>query len=428
MPSRTLAACRACAAPVEPVLDLGRQPAMGAFAPTGDPSGTTFAPLRFGICNACGLAQLEGDGPDEDDDPNAPSPTSSATMAAHARGFVAELAAPAGPSRDRRVLELASHGGHLRPFFREAGVATTVLERSEERATRLAEDGADVFLDAAFGTDDGTALQGAAAFDLVVDHYLLAHVPRPAAAVAALADLVAVDGTLVLEFDHLLPTVAGLQFDAIRHGHHSYLTLSWVQRELGRHRFRVVRATPQPVYGGALRVWARPGAETTDPGVARIVAAEAAAGLGGAAGFTKFVAGVDEIRRATVAHLTALREAGRPAVGYGAPARGVTFLNALGIGPDLLEVTADRATAKHGHVIAGVGVPIVAPEDLRERTPTDVLVLTWDLAAEIRSGAPWVEERGGRFIVAVPELAVVGEDGRHAPINPGDGVRTGGAP
>jgi hypothetical protein len=82
-------------------------------------------------------------------------------------------------------------------------------------------------------------------------------------------------------------------------------------------------------------------------------------------------------------------------------------LNALGIGPDLLSVTADRAESKQGRAIPGVGLPIVAPDELRSLLPADVLVLAWDLAEEIRAAMPWVEEDGGRWLVAVPELAVV---------------------
>ena len=55
----------------------------------------------------------------------------------------------------------------------------------------------------------------------------------------------------------------------------------------------------------------------------------------------------------------------------------------------------------------GVGLPIVAPDELRGYLPADVLILAWDLADEIRAGMPWVEEGGGRWLVAVPKLAVV---------------------
>jgi hypothetical protein len=161
------------------------------------------------------------------------------------------------------------------------------------------------------------------------------------------------------------------------------------------------------VYGGALRVWARRARAKDHPDVQWAAVAESNALIDHARGFEPFIAGVERIRDRTIAHLENRRAAGRPVVGYGAPARAVTFLNALRIGPDLLPVTADRAVSKQGRVIPGVEVPIVAPEALRDRPPSDVLVLNWDLAGEIRIENAWIQERGGRMLVAVPELAVV---------------------
>jgi hypothetical protein len=36
--------------------------------------------------------------------------------------------------------------------------------------------------------------------------------------------------------------------------------------------------------------------------------------------------------------------------------------------------------------------------------PADVLVLAWDLVDEVRDALPWVEQNGGRFVVAVPGI------------------------
>ena len=411
-----LVPCRACGAPTTFVLDLGNQPQAGLYPAPSDANHVPVFPLTLVLCSRCGLAQLDGDGPDEVDDPAAPPPTSSATIAAHARAMVSELVARGLASRDRRVLELASHRGYLRPFFAERGIETTVLAVDATEARRLSADGALVLVVAGFGggavADAGTADHGARGFDLIVDHYLLSHLDRPRAALATLSGMLEPDGMLVLETDHLLSIVEGCQFDAIRHGHRSYLSLSWLRRELEAVDLHVVDARIEPVYGGALRVWARRvkrGAvgDTVDQ-VATIAAREEAAGIATAVGLARFATNVDRVRTAVRTYLEDSRAGGRRVVGYGAPARAVTFLNAAGIGPDLLSVTADRASSKQGRVVPGVGLPIVAPDELRGHLPADVLVLAWDLADEIRAGIPWVEEGGGRWLVAVPELAVVG--------------------
>jgi SAM-dependent methyltransferase len=414
------APCRACDGPTSLVLDLGDQPQAGLFPEPTAAAAVPLFRLSLALCARCHLVQLDGDGPGEVEDPAAPPPTSSATVGAHARAMVGELVAQGLATRNRRVLELASHRGYLRPFLAEAGIETTVLAPEPEEAGRLAADGARVLERHGFAAvgyaDPRPRDANGEPFDLIVDHYLLSHLDRPRAALATLSALLGPDGAFVLETDHLLSIVEGCQFDAIRHGHRSYLSLSWLSRELESVGLRVVDARIEPVYGGALRVWARrPGrGHVVDPGgrVRTIMEGEEATGIASADGLARFATNVDRVRSAARTYLEHQRSAGRRVVGYGAPARAVTFLNAAGIGAGLLTVTADRAASKHGRVIPGVQLPIVTPDDLRARQPDEVLVLAWDLADEIRASMPWLEDEGGRWLVALPELAIVGPGGR----------------
>ncbi len=264
-------------------------------------------------------------------------------MAAHARRFVDDLVERGLASPSQRILSLASHGGHLEPFLRERGSSATVVERP-------------LWIPSA----------PAGAYDLVVDSYLLAHLEDPRAALARLAILLAPGGTLALEFDDLTATLESGQWDAIGHGHPTYLSMSWLRSEFAALGLEVVDATRQPVYGGAIRLFARHG-RGSDQAVEALLARDAAARADRPAGLEPLALALQRARRDVVAHLQAARAAGRRVVGYGAPSRAITFLNALGIGPELLPGIADRAAAKQGRIVPGVGIPIHAPETLVDR-------------------------------------------------------------
>jgi hypothetical protein len=103
---------------------------------------------------------------------------------------------------------------------------------------------------------------------------------------------------------------------------------------------------------------------------------------------------------------------------YGAPARATTLLNWYGIGPELIEFTADASPTKQGRFIPGVRLPIRSPGELLAARPDDVLILAWDLADEIADYLRPVRERGGRLLVPVPRLAVLDEDGTRRPASP----------
>ena len=138
----TVVPCRACGGRTTLVLDLGNHPQAGLYPAPSDASNLPLFPLTLVLCSRCGLAQLNGDGPDEVDDPAAPPPTSSATIAAHARAMVGELVAQGLALHESRVLELASHRGYLRPFFAEGGIETTVLAVDAKEEARLTAAGA----------------------------------------------------------------------------------------------------------------------------------------------------------------------------------------------------------------------------------------------------------------------------------------------
>ena len=89
------------------------------------------------------------------------------------------------------------------------------------------------------------------------------------------------------------------------------------------------------------------------------------------------------LRTELVAHLQQARVAGRKVAAYGAGSKSCTLLGAAGIGPDLLPYTADLSPAKHGRAIPGVRVPIISPDELVARAPEEVVILTWDIAAEV---------------------------------------------
>ena len=76
-------------------------------------------------------------------------------------------------------------------------------------------------------------------------------------------------------------------------------------------------------------------------------------------------------------------------------------------GPDLLSAVADASPPKQGRRFPGVGVPIIAPEEILARRPDEVVLFVPDMLDEIRQRFPEIERGGGRWVVLEPAPRVV---------------------
>ena len=112
-------------------------------------------------------------------------------------------------------------------------------------------------------------------------------------------------------------------------------------------------------------------------------------------------------KRELVRFLMDVRGAGKTVVGYGAPAKGNTLLNFCGIRTDLLEYTVDVSPAKQGRLLPGTRIPVCSPAKILETRPDYVLILPWNIRDEIIAKMSVILEWGGRFVVPLPELAIL---------------------
>jgi hypothetical protein len=100
------------------------------------------------------------------------------------------------------------------------------------------------------------------------------------------------------------------------------------------------------------------------------------------------------------------KRAGRRVAAYGAAAKGNTLLNYAGVKPDLLPYVSDAAAAKQDKYLPGSHVPVLAPAALRQDQPDFVLILPWNIAAEVRTQLADLAEQSVKFVTAVPTLSI----------------------
>jgi len=391
------------------MVDLGMSPLCESFVPAemlDVPE--TFLPLRVQVCGTCWLVQLDQyTSPGEIFGEYAYFSSFSDSWLEHARTYVDEMIDRFGIGAESMVVEVASNDGYLLRWFVERGVPALGIEPAANVAQAAAELGVQTEV-GFFGEDlASTVRDRGIQADLIIGNNVLAQVPDLHDFVSGFPTLLAPDGVVTLEFPHLLRLLEGTQFDTIYHEHFSYFSLSTCRDIFARHGLEVFDVKELSTHGGSLRVFLHHGddrAHIRTERVDALLALEERAGLSDPSTYHGFGRQVEEVKRSLLSELISLRDNGESIVGYGAAGKGNTLLNYCGIRTDFLEFIADRNPYKIGRYTPGTHIPIVDPTEISKRRPDHIMILPWNLEAEITEQLSFVGEWGADFIVPIPTV------------------------
>jgi hypothetical protein len=392
-------------------VDLGATPPCERFltAEQLDEPEATF-PLHLIVCTECWLAQIPPlIDPDDTFTEYAYFSSFSTSWVEHAKRFVDGSVERLGLNEKSFVVEVASNDGYLLKHVvghgirclgvepsvnvgqaaRDAGVPTLTAFLSEETGRRVRE-------------EHGPA-------DLVAANNVYAHIPDVLGFTQGLRALVADDGWVSIEVQHLLTLIEKNQYDTIYHEHFQYYTVESARRALATGGLTVVDVELVPTHGGSIRLWARPAEVAGEPSerMTDVLEQEKAAGLHELSGYTEFAERVTRVRLDLLKFLIEARNDGKTVVGYGAPGKGNTLLNHCGIRTDLLGYTVDRNPYKHGRFTPGTRIPVLPPERIEADRPDYVLVLPWNLREELTEQLSFVGAWGGKLVFPIPRLEIV---------------------
>jgi hypothetical protein len=372
--------------------------------------GEMFYPLHAYVCGSCFLVQLEEfETPSQIFSQYAYFSSFSSSWLRHAEAYAAAMTARFGLGPQHRVVEVASNDGYLLQYFQALGIPVLGIEPAGNVAQAAIDRGVatEVMF---FGESSAEKLLAAGhAADLMAANNVLAHVPDIIDFVTGFRVLLKPEGVGTFEFPHLLRLIEEMQFDTIYHEHFSYLSLGVVEKVLERCGLRVFDVEELPTHGGSLRVYfchAAAGHRRTGS-VEQVLANEKAARLCELAGYERFARDVVEIKCRALEFLVRARDDGKVVCGYGAAAKGNTFLNYCGIGPEFVGMVADRSPHKQGTLLPGSRIPVVSPQAMLAARPDYVLILPWNLKDEIAGEMQEIKSWGGRFVTAIPRLSVM---------------------
>ncbi len=400
--------CRACSGShLHSVLDLGEQPLSNRLLLHATDDDPTY-PLHLKICADCSLGQVGEFVRPQDIFGEYPYLSSTSTSwLEHARRYASQMGRELVLGADAFVVEVASNDGYLLKEFRDAGHRVLGIEPAGNVAAIAMKDG--IPTECAFlGRDTAARVVSEHGHPrLVVANNVLAHVPDLDDFVGGLAILCGPETVITVENPSFLGLLTGHQFDTIYHEHFSYLSAHAVSAVAARHGLQLIRVDQLQTHGGSNRYWLRRTSSVeAGPSVAEALEVERAGGLLDSDVWAEFAAAsrrqIEDLR----GWLETRASASAPVAAYGAAAKGNTFLNAVGRAAATIAFVVDASPEKQGTYLPGSQVPVFAPDHLHLHPVADVLVLPWNLSAEIAPLIRALAPTAGIW-VAVPALVQV---------------------
>lgn len=385
-------------------IDLGSAPASNSYLASANEK-ELYLPLQTFVCKQCLLVQTL-DTVDRTHFFNknyAYFSSTSTSWVDHAKKFSEMVINKLNLGCSSHVLEVASNDGYLLQNFLNNGVPCKGCEPSESVAKVAINKGINVDIDF-FGLE--YAKNNIEKFDLIIANNVFAHVPNINDFVAGLHLGLKKEGSISLEFPHILNLIKFNQFDTIYHEHYSYLSLITVERILNKHELRVYQVENLPTHGGSLRVFAckKSASIKIDNSVRRQLDYEKEYGLDSLEGYSKAQKKAVHTKIDFLSFLCAEKLSGKNTAAFGAAAKGSTLLNFAGVNSDLISFVFDSSPAKQNKFMPGSRIPIVAPSRLKEEKVDNLIIFPWNIAEEIKENIDKIVEKKVRIFTVIPQL------------------------
>jgi len=370
-------------------------------------------PLVLYTCPKCFLVQIEEQvgGVEIFNDEYVYFSSASSYWLSHARKYCNEIIEKLTLSQNSHVIEIASNDGYLLKNFVDKKINCLGIEPTKSTADEAISKGIPTLIEF-FNTSLAKKLVDEdKQADLIIANNVLAHVPTINDFILAFKILLKNEGTITIEFPHLLSLVEQNEFDTIYHEHFFYFSLFTLKLIFEKHELSIYNVDELETHGGSLRIYVTHQNNYLDKhynkeNVSKILKKEIAHNMNSVDYYSSIKENAFKIKMEALDYLIKQKRKGKTIIAFGAAAKGNTFLNYSGIKSDIIDFVVDETPYKIGKYMPQSKIPISSFDQIDKIRPDIIVILPWNHKEEIIKKLEFTKSWDAKIVTFIPKLEI----------------------
>lgn len=243
--------------------------------------------------------------------------------------------------------------------------------------------------------------------DMILGNNSIPHIDNQIDVIKGFAALLADDGVGVVQAHYLGFIFDSLGYGDIYHEHACYYAIRPLIAFYEAHGLEIFDYEMLPFHGLSIRIYfGHKGAHPVHPRVAELAQEELDRGWDTLEAHEELAKKIAASKDKLVTTLNDLKAQGKKIAAYGAAAKSVPILNYAGITSEIVDFCVDGLPQKQGLCMPMSHIPIISPEEAKQREVDYYLLLAWSFRDHIVEKEKEFVDGGGKFIMPIDDIEI----------------------
>ena len=367
-------------------------------------------PLELAICNQCGYVHLPYViNPEESYVDYIYNSGVTPGLRSHYDDYAKNIVSKYKIKKKSFIIDLGSNDGSMLSSFKKQHMNVLGVEPAKIIAKNANQSGVETIND--FFTDEVVSkiLISHGKADVISANYMFANIDNIVQFTRSVEKLLSEDGIFVVETGYHFEQFKIKMFDYIYHEHFSYFTVGVMNYLFNKCGLEVIDVQKTKPKGGSIRVVAQKynGLREKLPSVDIIIKSENESNIYLHETYKSLSDELQNLKLELIKLLKNLKDKGKSIIAFGASHSTTTLIYHFELG-EYFDYIVDDNEAKHKQYSPGLHIPVFSTDKMYVDSPDYILILAWQHKDIICDRHSKFIKNGGKFIVPLPNVCVVG--------------------